>query len=353
MALNRITGDEDLYVGGIFALRKPELLEEKNITSVLSVIKYSFEGWGDKAKRFKHISIDVDDMDDEDLLVHFPSAVRFIERGLHPSQVPTDTSGDQATDHADQNPLPTSEAVFVHCAMGKSRSVSCVMAYLLYKYPHRYGGKQFAASAASTGQRRESAPDAVAQALKWVQESRPIAEPNPGFMRQLELWWEMGCPADSDSAVDNHPIYQRWLYENKLREARDAGMAPEADWIRFEDEAEPPEDQPKPNVPKKQLRCKKCRRELANSQFIVEHHGTDKTGDAAAPCPHIFVETLSWMRPYLEDGSLDGRLLCPNTKCNAIVGRFAWQGLKSSMNQDVADVGPARMSHNPATYNVP
>ncbi|KAH8677641.1 protein-tyrosine phosphatase-like protein [Xylariales sp. PMI_506] len=329
MAFNRVPGNEELYVGGIFALRKPELLEERNITSVLSVIKYSFAGWGEKANSFKHLSIDVDDVEDQDLLVHFSSAVRFIERGLYPAP-PSEQVQSTQND-------ATPPAVYVHCAMGKSRSVSCVIAYLLYKYPHRYGGKAFTQSAASTAQRRETAHQAVSQALSWVQETRPIAEPNPGFMRQLELWWEMGCPADDDMAVENHPIYQKWLYDNKLREARDLGMAPEADWIRFEDEAQPAADEQSdaeksPSLAK-ELRCKKCRRVLANSQFVVEHQGGDSKDGQATSCSHIFIDTLSWMRPALETGVLEGRLNCPNSKCSAIVGRFAWQGLKCSCGE--------------------
>ncbi|KAI1873749.1 uncharacterized protein JN550_003018 [Neoarthrinium moseri] len=350
MAFDRIAGKEDLYVGGIFALRKPELLEERNITSVLSVIKYSFDGWGERANRFNHLSIDVDDVDDQDLLVYLSSAVRFIDQGLYPPRDgPNETAEPKSSD-------PTG-AVYVHCAMGKSRSVTCVVAYLLYKYPHRFGGKQFSHSATSPTQRRETANAAVIQALTLVREARSIAEPNPGFMRQLELWWEMGCPADDDRDVENHPIYQKWLYESKLKEARDLGMAPDADWIRFEDEAESSEDQPKHEASaEKQLRCKKCRRTLANSQFVVGHQGTGKTENPASPCPHIFVDTLSWMRPALEDGALDGRLICPNAKCNAIVGRFAWQGFKCSCGEwvcpafslnrsrvDEADVRPGGM----------
>lgn len=321
MALDRVPGDEELWVGGIFGLRKPEQLEEKNITSVLSVLKYSFEGWGEKAKEFRHLSIDVDDMDDEDLLRHLPSAVRFIERGLR-------GDGQDAGGSRDKK-----GGVYVHCAMGKSRSVTCVVAYLLYRYPHRYGGT---AGSSSTAQRRQTAKKAVEGAVDTVREARSIAEPNPGFMKQLRLWWEMGCPAGSDDAVENHPIYQKWLYENKLREARDAGMAPEADWIRFEDEAEDDdEEEEKKKTSEKQLRCKKCRRVLANSQFIIEHNKTaeENNKNSNGPCPHIFVETLSWMRPYLEEGTLDGRLICPNDKCSAIVGRFAWQGFKCSCRE--------------------
>jgi dual specificity phosphatase 12 len=36
------------------------------------------------------------------------------------------------------------------------------------------------------------------------------------------------------------------------------------------------------------------------------------------------------MRPELEKEELDGRLECPNPKCGAQVGRYAWQGMRCS-----------------------
>lgn len=47
-------------------------------------------------------------------------------------------------------------------------------------------------------------------------------------------------------------------------------------------------------------------------------------------CTHHFLHPLSWMRPTLEQGLLDGRLECPNLKCKAQLGRYAWQGMKCS-----------------------
>jgi dual specificity phosphatase 12 len=268
------------------------------------------------------MSIDIDDDESADILVHFSAAVRFIDNGLNSQR-------DATT--ADSSPR---EGVYVHCAMGKSRSVSCVVAYLLYKYPHRFGGKQFVESTASAQQRRVTAKTAVQSALQCVREGRPGAEPNPGFMSQLELWWEMGCPADDDGAVERHPSYQKWLYDRMLQEVRDMRIAPDAELIRFEDElnaGEKEQDSAPDGDRGKQVRCKKCRRTLATSKFLVSH---TPTGEApSTDCAHIFIETLSWMRPVLEDGALDGRLVCPNTKCGATVGRFAWQGLQCTCKQ--------------------
>ncbi|KAI1305454.1 protein-tyrosine phosphatase-like protein [Xylaria venustula] len=338
--LSRIPGDDNLYVGGIWVLNIESYrnkLFEHNITHVLSVIQFSFEKWGEEAKRFKHMSIDIDDDESSDILVRLSAAVRFIDDGLHP---PPGSEHEGVTSASDLDASPKN-GVYVHCAMGKSRSVSCVVAYLLYKYPHRFGGKQFVESPASTERRRATAKEAVRSALQYVRESRPGAEPNPGFMRQLELWWEMGCPADDDGAVERHPIYQKWLYDGMLKEARDMRMAPDAEQIRFEDEVEGEKEQAEnstviPGDGGKEVRCKKCRRTLATPNFLVSHTPTgqqQQQSAAGSNCAHIFIDTLSWMRPALEDGALDGRLVCPNSKCGATVGRFAWQGLQCTCKQ--------------------
>ena len=49
---------------------------------------------------------------------------------------------------------------------------------------------------------------------------------------------------------------------------------------------------------------------------------------ASPICAHYFIDPLSWMRPELEQGKLDGRLECP--KCKTHVGKYAWQGMQCS-----------------------
>lgn len=57
-------------------------------------------------------------------------------------------------------------------------------------------------------------------------------------------------------------------------------------------------------------------------------------GPAAPPqCAHIFLDPLSWMRPELEQGKLEGRLNCPNEKCGVNIGKYAWQGLRCSCGE--------------------
>ena len=94
-------------------------------------------------------------------------------------------------------------------AMGKSRSATVVIAYLMAKL----------------------CLDPV-QALRKLQESRGVCEPNPGFMHQLWLFHKMGLPED----IEADPQYQRWLYQRDLDLSRAIRQAPEAEKIRFEDE---------------------------------------------------------------------------------------------------------------------
>ncbi|KAJ1338457.1 dual specificity phosphatase 12 [Microdochium nivale] len=352
MTFSRVPGRDRLYVGGIWSMNmesQRQQLHDQGVTHILSVIEYSFDHWGDEARRFPHhLSIDIDDDEDMDLLAHFPDAVRFIDEGLFPPGPPgeerhgggTDTDGHIAAEGQPSSP----GAVYVHCAMGKSRSVSCVVAYLLHKYPHRFGGDGRPLSAMSPPERRATARAAVEAAVQLVREGRSIAEPNPGFMAQLRLWWAMGCPA-APGALENHPVYQKWLYERLLREARDAHMPPDAGNIRFEDEIEAPgsglamqqqkmeEDDHGTPPYSKEIRCKKCRRTLATPGFVLPHAPAPSAALASGSCAHIFIDTLSWMRPALEDGALEGRLNCPGARCGATVGRFAWQGMMCSCRQ--------------------
>ncbi|KAI9048702.1 hypothetical protein LZ554_007533 [Drepanopeziza brunnea f. sp. 'monogermtubi'] len=299
MALSRVPGDDELYVGGIFTLRRKDALEKTGITHIVSVLTYDFKDFQDWEK-YEQLSIEVDDVDDENLLVEFEKTGRFIDDALE-----SEKDGKKG-------------AVLIHCAMGKSRSVTVTIAYLLRKYPHH----------------------TVKSALELIRESRPIAEPNDGFMAQLQLYKEMKCPRD----IEAHPKYQRWLYDQEVGLALAAGMAPER--VRFRDEEEQVESTGEKEV---ELRCRKCRRTLATTPYLVDHLPTPQKSPPSAAegpipslisslppaplhsaCTHHFLHPVSWMRPALEMGLLSGRLECPNPKCGGQLGRYAWQGMRCS-----------------------
>ncbi|KAL7943970.1 tyrosine protein phosphatase [Trichoderma barbatum] len=369
MALSTVEGVPNVYVGGLWALRRSQSLLDRRITHVLSLVSFNpaslknfkDEPFSEYGKPFKHLLIDIDDVEDSDLLIELPKAVKFIDEGLrsgrshhqsssshvagvekavesisldgNSSKDASKGSGSSAPATASDPPpqsQPRRGAVFVHCAAGKSRSISALIAYLLWRHPDRFTGAAGARLAASLSAPDvdESVAEPVRAALALVKQTRPLAEPNPGFMAQLDLWWQMGCPADGD--IETQPIYQRWLYQRAAKESLAVGQAPSQLW--FEDEAaEAAQTKPSASssapAPDRKLRCKKCRRILATAPFIVPHQPGD---DAAAPCQHLFVEPLSWMRAELEKGELSGRLSCPNPKCGAGVGRYDWKGFRCS-----------------------
>lgn len=300
---------------------------------VSNLKNFKDESWASYGKAYEHLVIDIDDVDDENLLIELPRAVRFVRDGLEASRSKA-TAGEGGEDGAAAaedklgfgvHGLSLAPArgggVFVHCAAGKSRSVSVVVAYLLWRYPDRFDPSQADGESTSAKPRRDTARDAVQAALSLVQRTRPMAEPNDGFMRQLELWWEMGCPVDKN--IEEEAIYQRWAYKREVEADLAVGQAPSR--LRFEDEASAGE-QPR-DASGLSLRCKKCRRTLVTSQFIAAHDSGSGGGNT---CPHHFVEPLSWMRQELEKGELSGRLTCPNPRCGAGVGRYDWKGFKCS-----------------------
>ena len=65
----------------IFTLRRKSALEEKGITHIVSVLKYDFKDF-EHWEQYQHLSIEVDDVDDENLLVEFERTGKFIEKGL-------------------------------------------------------------------------------------------------------------------------------------------------------------------------------------------------------------------------------------------------------------------------------
>ncbi|KAF2013796.1 dual specificity protein phosphatase 12 [Aaosphaeria arxii CBS 175.79] len=281
--IDRVPGDLNLYIGGMFTLRRREALQQANITHVLSVLRTPLDS--SLFSPFKHMVVEVDDVEDENLLEHFPSTNQFIQEGL-------DGGG----------------GVLVHCAMGKSRSATCVIAYMMQKH-------------------NISATDALTQ----IRQARSICEPNEGFMKQLELYGDMMTPEN----VEESPAYQRWVYQREIQLSSACGQAPEADKIRFEDEHRTEQ------TSEFELRCRKCRRPLATSQYLNSHANTaamngeesnkGQSDPSPRDCAHYFVDPLSWMRPELEQGKLDGRLECP--KCHNNVGKYAWQGMQCSCGE--------------------
>ncbi|EGD92945.1 hypothetical protein TESG_00505 [Trichophyton tonsurans CBS 112818] len=165
--MDRVDGYR-VYIGSLFALRNQDALKEANITHVISAV-----GPKERPSAISslqtydgirgHLTLDLLDQDKENMLQHFPQAVRFMEAAI-----------------ADGG------AVLVHCGLGVSRSATIVLAYMLYQARPRL---------------------APGDALLVLRGSRAGCQPNAGFTEQLALYHQMGCP----ETLQDQTLYQQFL----------------------------------------------------------------------------------------------------------------------------------------------
>ncbi|KAF2027713.1 phosphatases II [Setomelanomma holmii] len=167
-----------LYIGGLHALYQTDLIKAAGITHVLSVIDYD-PLLQERFAHLKHFHVRADDHPNENLLQHFEEAVRYIDGALKE----TGSDGMRPGEGIKEGEIGGG-GVFVHCAMGKSRSATLVVAYLMWKY-------NFSPSAA----------------LEQVCEGRPVCDPNPGFKEQLEVW---GHICATNDIAEKKRIYDEW-----------------------------------------------------------------------------------------------------------------------------------------------
>nr|XP_055210575.1 protein phosphatase Slingshot homolog 3 isoform X2 [Gorilla gorilla gorilla] len=128
-----------LYLGSEWNAANLEELQRNRVTHILNMAREIDNFY---PERFTYHNVRLWDEESAQLLPHWKETHRFIEaaraQGTH---------------------------VLVHCKMGVSRSAATVLAYAM---------KQYECS--------------LEQALRHVQELRPIARPNPGFLRQLQIY---------------------------------------------------------------------------------------------------------------------------------------------------------------------
>ena len=139
----------NIFLGGEYCAKQDKVLTDLKLTHIVNATSECRHHFPARAAYFR---VPVLDADLAPIADHFDAALAFMAAGLQ--------SGGR---------------VLVHCAQGRSRSVTILLAYLL-----RFG----AAGADGGGLTRFADVDA---ALAFVQRARPYAQPNDGFLRQLRL----------------------------------------------------------------------------------------------------------------------------------------------------------------------
>ncbi|KDP40107.1 hypothetical protein JCGZ_02105 [Jatropha curcas] len=129
--------EDGLFVGSVGAANNKDKLKSKNVTHILTVANSLAPA---HKNDFVYKIIGVADKEDTNLIQYFDECFNFIEEAKRQGG-----------------------GVLVHCFVGRSRSVTVVVAYLMRKHGM-----------------------SLSQALQHVKSRRPQASPNSGFILQLQ-----------------------------------------------------------------------------------------------------------------------------------------------------------------------
>ncbi|KAJ3533312.1 hypothetical protein NMY22_g7384 [Coprinellus aureogranulatus] len=336
----------NLWLGDLLSALNTKMLREKGVRSVLSVMR----GRVTVHETFIRHQVALDDLEDEDILVHMGPCIKFIEKEL-------------AKGHG----------VLVHCQAGVSRSATILTAYLM-----------------ST---QNLTPTA---ALSLVRTKRPFIGPNPGFLAQLEVFhqagytvsreckvvrtWGWGGEADLGTEAEEELLSSLSISSAGTSSSRSSATslvqtsethvpsssgkvittAHEASIVSggVQEEvlislskAEAAKEHMKAKTKRRRVvRCRMCRCELAGRGDMLEHEHTSSES-SLSPTSSLSASlsrTATVVNVHPSDGEDDddeaetkpmltnpkcsgyfvepGKLLCPNKRCNAKLGNYTWVG---------------------------
>ncbi|KAJ3812781.1 hypothetical protein EV368DRAFT_41057 [Lentinula lateritia] len=210
-----------LWIGGLPSAMDTENLKKNKIYSVLSAMR----GKISIHETFVKHQIFLDDSEEEDILIHLLPAIAFI-----------------------QSELDKGRGVLVHCQAGVSRSATIVAAYLMHN--RRMG---------------------VEGALDLIRKARPEIDPNPGFIAQLEIFHNASFNI-SRKDKDTRLYYMQRTTEEVMN---GDGSLPSTDmFARFPRSAidsTPSTPGGTLRGPRRRIRCKMCRQELAAREHMLDH----------------------------------------------------------------------------------
>ncbi|KZT02973.1 uncharacterized protein LAESUDRAFT_660706 [Laetiporus sulphureus 93-53] len=223
----------NLWIGDLPSALDTEILKSHNIRSVLT-------------QTFTRLQINLDDTEDEDILAHLVPALSFIEAELDKGW-----------------------GVLVHCQAGLSRSVTIVAAYLMYV--------------------QHIDPQA---ALELIKKARTNIEPNAGFRRQLEIFH-----AASYKVSRRDKATRMFYLERVVQDVMNGDGSVETDFFakfpRTPSDSTPPTPSP---GPRRRIRCKMCRQELAAREHMLDH------GQLGPATPAGALSPATSRRPSMHDG---------------------------------------------------
>ncbi|KAL0098073.1 protein-tyrosine phosphatase-like protein [Phycomyces blakesleeanus] len=315
-----------IFLGTFSAGQSRAVLNQHKITHIVALGDFT-PLYDDKI----YLNVDIMDLPGANIIQHFDETSNFIEDAYNKNGV-----------------------ILVHCEAGVSRSPTVLAAYFM-----------------------RSKGIKPTEALEMIKAKRPIISPNNGFLAQLVLYDRLKYDVDT-----RHTDYRRFLVAAMAEEQKENGyiqhfaLAPDPEYVSGYDSSSTN------TKPYTALRCRKCRRVLAEADNVIDHErgqgqgafaylkrdssinatesaivGLSEAGpthdtvnkainpllaslaSSNSSCSSYFVEPMEWIHG-LQNGEFNGRIECP--KCCSKLGSYNWSGEQCSCGQWVT---PAFMLH--------
>lgn len=273
---------ENLWVGDFQAATSIELLNMAGVKYVVSCMR----GKVRVHETMMRHQIPLDDTEEQDVLAYLPATIAFIQKAL--------ASGD---------------GVLIHCMAGMSRSATIAAAYLM----HSQGLDP-------TG------------ALELIREVRPTIQPNPSFLHQLEVFHAAYCKITKRDKNIREYYLQRTTEDIINGDGSTLDLNMIASYPRTPTASAPAT----PGGPRRRIRCKMCRRELATREHMMDHSQVGPT----TPVSATGSATVS-RRPSFKEGDVvaNGLQVTNISPAGSRRPSFARPVRRSSLNQSITPGG--------------
>ncbi|XP_054155771.1 dual specificity protein phosphatase 12-like [Oppia nitens] len=254
--------EDNLFLGNVMAAHDLDVMRLIGTRRVLTVRNVGIDD-SCRLPDVQYGHIQLNDTHNDDLLTHFPRAHRFIDNGLSQSQ-----------------------PVYVHCRMGRSRSVTIVVSYIMWR--DRIGYRE---------------------AMRRVRQRRPIARPNSGFRFQLKLFEAMNYSFDPLNHQFREYLLNRFLYVCQKRIVYgivDTDQTIQHKFFAILQSTAIDDDQFGC-----QYQCARCRSVLFSDIQVLRYN----------KC-FVFTEPTAWLSANVYS-QVSGSVQCP--QCLAPIGLFNWR----------------------------
>ncbi|KZT64540.1 hypothetical protein DAEQUDRAFT_732477 [Daedalea quercina L-15889] len=276
-----------LWIGDLSSALNTEQLREHNIRSVLTAMR----GRVRIDETFNNLQINLDDTEDADVLGHVVTAIQFIESELEKGR-----------------------GVLVHCQAGLSRSATIVAAYLMYVQHIDYEA-----------------------ALDLIRDVRPNVQPNEGFLRQLAVFQE------ASFRVSRRDKATRMYYlERVVEEVMNGDGTVETEFFAKFPRTPTDSAPATPGAgPRRRIRCKMCRQELAAREHMLDH------GQVGPDTPAFASPAVS-RRPSSSLYDASARPFAPLTAAKSPPGsrRQSINDMRPTISSPLSPTGSRRPSMN-------